>query len=124
MIVEDLMKKPIAIEKDVMLVDAAKLMTKHKINSLIFLVNDKIAGIITHEDLVAHFGEQKKVSEIMTRQVLMVKKNDKIQKAMDLIREKNISIVPVVDNKGDLVGVVHAKDILNQACASDDFLMD
>ncbi|MEK6846857.1 MAG: CBS domain-containing protein, partial [Nanoarchaeota archaeon] len=108
MIVEDLMKKPIAIEKDVMLVDAAKLMTKHKINSLIFLVNDKIAGIITHEDLVAHFGEQKKVSEIMTRQVLMVKKNDKIQKAMDLIREKNISIVPVVDNKGDLVGVVHA----------------
>ena len=124
MIVEDLMKKPIAIEKDVMLVDAAKLMTKHKINSLIFLVNDKIAGIITHEDLVAHFGEHKKFAEIMTRQVLMVKKNDKIQKAMDLIREKNISIVPVVDNKGDLVGVVHAKDILNQACASDDFLMD
>jgi len=124
MLIEDLMKKPIVIEKDVALADAAKLMTKHKINSLIFLVNNKIAGIITHEDLVAHFGEQGKVSDIMARQVLTVGKKDKLQKAMDLIREKNISIVPVVDNKGNLVGIVHVKDILNQACASDDFLMD
>ena len=124
MLVEDLMKKPIAIERDVTLADAAKLMTKHKINSLIFLVDDKIAGIVTHEDLVAHFGEQRKVSEIMTRQVITVKKSDKLQRAIDLIHDKNISVVPVVDNKGDLVGVVHAKDILNQACASDDFLMD
>ena len=124
MLVEDLMKKPVVIERDVSLSDAAKLMTKHRISSLILLVKEKITGIITHEDIVAHFGEHKKVSEIMTRQVLTVKKKDKLQKAMDLIREKNISIIPVVDSDGELVGIIHVKDILNGACASDDFLMD
>lgn len=124
MSIEDLMKKPIVIEKDVTLAEAAKLMTKNKISSLIFLAKDKIAGILTHEDLVAHFGEQKKISEVMTRQVFTIKKDDKIQKAMDLIREKKISILPVVDKKGELVGVVHVNDLLNQVCDSDEFLME
>ncbi len=124
MTIEDLMRKPIVIEKDVTLAEAAKLMIKNKISSLIFLVKDKIAGILTHEDLVAHFGEQKKISEIMTRQVFTVKRDDKLQKAIDLIREKKISTLPVTDKKGELVGVVHVKDILDQACAGDEFLME
>ncbi len=124
MTIEDLMRKPIVIEKDVTLAEAAKLMIKNKISSLIFLVKDKIAGILTHEDLVAHFSEQKKISEIMTRQVFTVKRDDKLQKAIDLIREKKISTLPVTDKKGELVGVVHVKDILDQACAGDEFLME
>ncbi len=124
MVIEDLMKKPIVIEKDVVLAEAAKLMIKNKISSLIFLVKNKIAGILTYEDLVAHFGEQKKISEIMTQQVFAVKKDDKLQKAMDLILEKKISTLPVVDKKGELVGVLHVEDILEQACASDEFLME
>lgn len=124
MLIEDLMKKPVVIERDMTIMDAAKLMTKHKISCLIFLVGDKIAGLITHTDLIAHFGEQKKVSEIMTKQVLTVKVNDKLQKAIDLIREKNVSILPIVDKKGLLVGVIHSKDILNEACSNDEFLMD
>ncbi len=124
MLIEELMKKPIVIEKDIMLADAARLMTKHKISSLILLIKEKIEGIITYEDLVAHFGEKKKVSEIMIRQVLTVKKRDKLQKVMDLIREKNISVVPVVDGKDSLVGIIHVKDILNNACSNDEFLME
>lgn len=124
MLIQDLMKKPIVIAKDITLLDAARLMTKNKISSLIAMFNGKIAGIITHEDLVSHFGEQKNVSDIMSKQVYTAKKSDKLQKAMDLIREKSISILPILDNKGDLVGVIHAKDILNEACASDEFLMD
>ncbi len=119
-----MMKKPIVIERDVTLADAAKLMVKHSISSLLVLFDNKIAGIITYEDLVRHFGEQKKVSEVMTRQVITVKSFEKVQVIIDLISEKHISTVPVVDRAGKLVGVVHMKDIITEVCTNDEFLME
>ena len=121
--ISDLMKKPIVIEKDILLADAAKLMIKHAMSSLIVVFNEKISGVITHEDLVRHFGEDRKVSDIMTKQVITVKQNDKVQKALELIREKHISILPVVDKYGKLIGVVRTEDFLNSVCDSDEFLM-
>ena len=84
MIIEDLMKKPIVIERDLTLTEAAKLIIKHNISSLVVVSGRAVIGIITYEDLVRHFGEQKKVFEIMTKQVITVKKSDKVQKAKEI----------------------------------------
>ena len=121
--VSELMKKPIVIERDVNLADAAKLMIKHAMSSLIVVFDEKISGVITHEDIVRHFGENKKVSEVMTKQVITVKQTDRAQKALELIRERRISVLPVVDKYGKLIGVVHTEDLLNKVCDSDEFLM-
>lgn len=124
MLVDDLMQKPIIIERDMFLTDVAKLLTKNSISSLIVVIGDKVSGIITARDLVAHFGEQKKVSEIMSKQVVTLKKGDKIQKAFDIIKDKEFSIIPVVDKKGAIVGTLYIKDILNKACESEDFMIE
>ncbi|MBM3232006.1 CBS domain-containing protein [Candidatus Pacearchaeota archaeon] len=121
--IKDLMKKPVVTEKDVTLSDAAKVMNKYSINSLIVVRDEKIVGIVTHHDLIKYFGQPKKVFEIMTKSVITVKDDDKIQKAIELVREKEIGIFPVVDNKGKLVGILDSKDLL-KVWDEDDFLIE
>lgn len=121
--IKDLMKKPVVTEKDVTLSDAAKVMNKYSINSLIVVRDEKIVGIVTHHDLIKYFGQTKKVFEIMTKNVLTVKDDDKIQKAIEIVREKEIGIFPVVNNKGKLVGILDSKDLL-KVWDEDDFLIE
>ena len=121
--IKDLMKKPVVTEKDVTLSDAAKVMNKYSINSLIVVKDQRIVGIVTHHDLIKYFGQNKKVFEVMTKDVLTVRDDDKIQKAIEIVREKEIGIFPVVDNKGKLVGILDSKDLL-KVWDEDDFLIE
>lgn len=52
------------------------------------------------------------VSEIMTRSVLCVHMNERIDKAIHLFLENHISILPVVNTAGCCVGVVTLKDVV------------
>ncbi|MEK6893976.1 MAG: CBS domain-containing protein [Nanoarchaeota archaeon] len=121
--IKDLMKKPVVTEKDVTLSEVAKVMNKYSINSLIVVKDERIVGIVTHHDLIKYFGQTKKVFEIMTKNVLTVRDDDKIQKAIEIVREKGIGIFPVVDNKGKLVGILDSKDLL-KVWDEDDFLIE
>lgn len=124
MLVEDLMRKPIIIERDMSLTEIAKLMTKHSLNSLIVFLEKKVCGVVSARDLIAHFGEQKKVSEVMNKKFVSVKSGDKIQKAFEILREKEVSLIPVLDKTDSIVGALYIKDILNEACENEDFLID
>lgn len=121
--IKELMKKPVVIEKDVSLSDAAKLMTKYSISSLIVEKDGEVIGIITHHDLIKYFGESRKVFDVMTKNVLTLKDSDKIQKAVEIVRDKGIGIFPVTDFRGKLVGILDSKDLL-KVWDSDDFLID
>ncbi len=121
--IKDLMKRPVVIEHDMMLCDAAKLMTKYSISSLLIVNDGEVFGIITYHDLVRNFGESKKVSEIMTRQVISVKENDKLQSAIEILREKEIGVFPVLNSRGKLVGILDSKDIL-KSWDNEDYIID
>lgn len=117
------MKKPVVTERDVTLSEAAKVMTKYSINSLIVENEGKIVGIITHHDLIKYFGQNKKVFEVMTKNVITLKDSDKIERAIELVREKELGIFPVTDMKGKLVGILNSKDLL-KVWDDDDFLIE
>ncbi len=122
--IEDVMKKPIVTSKDISLYDVAKLMTKKDIKYMIFVSDDKAMGIITSEDLVKHFGENVMLSSVMSKKIISIKKSEKIQTAIDLMRDKKINVLPVNDDSGKLIGVVHSENILHEACDNEDFLVD
>jgi acetoin utilization protein AcuB len=121
--IRDLMKKPVVIEKDISLSDAARIMTKNSINSIIIEKNGEILGIVTHHDLIKYFGQQKKVFEVMTKKVLSVKETDKIQRAIEIVREEGYGIFPVTDSKGKIVGILDSKDLL-KVWDEDDFMIE
>lgn len=121
--IKDLMRKPVVIEKDVNLSDAAKIMTKYSINSILVVKNGNLVGIATHHDMIRHFGESKKISEIMTKKVLTLKEDDKLERAIEMIREKEIGIFPVLNSSKKIVGILDSKDIL-KVWDNEDYLIE
>jgi CBS domain-containing protein len=85
----------------------------------------KTVGMITQQDLIESGGiypafEAKKgkfknpptILTIMRTPALSLKPNDKVEDAVKLMLQKDIGRIPIVDNKGQLVGIVDREDIV------------
>ncbi len=55
---------------------------------------------------------QRKVAEIMTKNVITINMKEPVTKAISILTQKSISGLAVVDNAGDVVGIISAMDIL------------
>jgi len=53
-----------------------------------------------------------KARDIMTRKVVTVKKDCTVGKLITILKENSITGAPVVDNEGNLVGIVSVKDLI------------
>lgn len=113
MLVKELMKMPYVIDKDINLGEAAKIMFQKGIGSLIFVVRGKVKGLVTRGDLLKHFGEKKKISQIMNKNVLTISGEETIDDALHIMRENKIKRLPVIDEKKNLVGIISMIDIAN-----------
>ena len=61
----------------------------------------------------------KTVAEIMTTEVVTVSPETSLQEAIQILAEREISGLPVVDSTGDLVGVISETDLTWQATGID-----
>ncbi|MEL6929673.1 MAG: CBS domain-containing protein [Cyanobacteria bacterium J06600_6] len=61
----------------------------------------------------------KTVAEIMTTEVVTVSPETSLQEAIQILAERKISGLPVVDSAGDLVGVISETDLTWQATGVD-----
>lgn len=77
-------------------------------------------GIITERDIVRHIGSselfvvQAPIRQIMSTPLVTIRPNSLIRDAIEIMRLKNISRLPVIDNKGIMVGIVTYKDLLEE----------
>ena len=118
------MKRPFVVEKDITLKEAAKIMKEKKIGSLIYLVNEKVKGIITEGDLTRDFGKQEKITQVMKPTVIIVEVNESVENAVELMKANKIKRLPVLSN-GKLVGIITSTDIIaNFAELEEDFIFE
>jgi len=109
--------KPIMISLNKTLRDAGKLMSKEHVGSLLVQEDGKIVGIITEQDMVrkgiVSLGNpaQKKIKEIMERNLVTTEPQEDIFEALRVMRDYNIRHLPVMHNN-KCVGLVTMKDIL------------
>jgi CBS domain-containing protein len=54
----------------------------------------------------------KTIREVMQSPLIVIRRDQSLHRALELLIENNISGLPVVDNEGELVGVVSEKDLL------------
>jgi CBS domain-containing protein len=94
---------------------AMELMRENKVSGLPVVKKGtkKLVGIITRSDLVENPDEEQ-LALIMTRNLITVAPNDDIKDAAKKMIENDIRRVPVVD-KEELVGLVTASDLINNA---------
>lgn len=102
--------------------DAARIMNKHSIGSLIIFDEKKktVEGIITERDILEKvtaddkIASKIKVDDIMTKNVISISPEAYIDDAVYLFIQHKIKKLPVVEN-GELVGIVTSTDLITNS---------
>ena len=82
--------------------------------------NGSVVGIVTALDILrAMQGGKKKLNEMLARDIMTpnpstVKKDASIEEVIRILVEKEIVLVPVIENNNKLIGVVARLDILRE----------
>lgn len=123
--VSDIMNKVVAVDENITVKEAAKIMTDRGIGSLVIMKGEKVKGIATDRDLLRNMGKSnQKVSAIMSRDVITIDESESIDNAAIMMSENNIKRLPALSN-GKLVGIITATDIIkNSEALNLDFLLD
>ncbi len=119
--VADIMtREPITVSAESPIIDAARLMKGAGIGDVIVVKDgNEICGIVTDRDIAVRAvaegrdPNRTKVADICTAEIVCVTPNDDDQTAVELMCERAIRRLPVVDGKRP-VGVVSIGDLAQQ----------
>ena len=116
-----IVKRSITVKPTTFLLEARDILFKHKIRRLIVLgAKNKPVGIITEKDVAktvyALGGKSIKsirVGNFMSKKLITVKKNATVYDCAKLMKNKKISSVIVLTDKGTLDGIVTKSDLVS-----------
>lgn len=99
----------------------ARLMLDHDCGEIPVCDGPNIVGVITDRDITTRAVALGKTpvavpaSDVMTRSVYTIHENEKIAVALEMMEDKLVRRLPVVDESGKLVGIVSQADIVAKA---------
>jgi len=123
--VQDVMNRPLTVGPEASLADVEQLLEKHGYNALpVVDAGERLLGLVTSLDLLRAFDfaedtilppyeqvMQRRVEEVMTRDVLTVCPMTPLQRVIEKIVDTRNKSFPVLD--GDrVVGVVAREDVM------------
>lgn len=116
--IRDIMVAPvITISPNESILDAANLMNREEIGSLVVIEDKRVVGILTERDILVRvvgenrIPEETLVKEVMTRPVTTIDASASLRDAVKLMVLKRIKKLPVMD--GDkLVGIITMTDLI------------
>jgi len=106
-------KDPITINPDTLVRDVIRLTQERKISGLPVIGSEGLVGIVTKRDLRFETHLDEPVSSIMTTRENLVTVGEGAEKSevIELLHRHRIERVLVVDDKGELKGMITVKDI-------------
>lgn len=115
-------REVIVIQRDEPVVEAAKLMRQYHVGAVIVIDKPNGSaipvGIVTDRDLVVEVLATEldekviTVGDIMGPELFTMKDSTATHDAIDFMRRKTIRRLPIVDNAGELVGILTLDDVL------------
>ncbi|ORZ37729.1 hypothetical protein BCR44DRAFT_1375881, partial [Catenaria anguillulae PL171] len=113
---------PVTIRQSVKVLDAAQLMAARRCDALLVVdQQDRLCGIVTDKDLAFRVVAEgldlnaTKVFEIMTKNVQFVNANQTASEALSTMIAGGFRHLPVMDDEGDVVGVLDITKCLYDA---------
>ena len=104
--------KPVTVRPNQNINDAKKIMSEFRISGLPVVKEDKLVGIITNRDIRFQIDGNMEVSACMTSQNLItVPLDTSLEDAEKLLHKHRIEKLLVVNDSGDLAGLITVKDI-------------
>lgn len=110
--VREIMNKALAIDDDSSVREAARIMSNKGVGSLVVMKKDKVVGILTERDILKNISSSgKKISSIMSKNVIFIEPNESLEAAADLMSAHKIRRLPVIE-KDKLIGIVTSTDLI------------
>jgi IMP dehydrogenase len=106
-----MIERPYTISPDQSAQDAINYMREKGVSGLLVVKDSKLAGILTHRDVMFESESNKLVKDIMTKDVVTAKPGINLVEAKEILRQNRIEKLPLVDDKGQVKGLVTSKDI-------------
>ena len=100
-----------------MVVEALRLMRDNRVRSVLVIDDDKLVGIVTQGDCAIKVllpgldAKQTPVSQVMTRNPVTVKPDDRLDGCMAMMAERSFRHLPVME-AGKVIGVISIGDVV------------
>ena len=108
---------PHTIHPSASVLDAAQIMRKSDVGDVIVVEGKRLFGILTDRDIVVRAlaegrnPESTRVSEICSRELTTVQATASVGTVVRTMREKALRRLPVVEETGEVVGIVSLGDV-------------
>lgn len=112
-----MVQDPYAIDQEATIAKARTLMKLHDVGGLVVTNGgDELIGLITQRDILLAPDDNAPVGSVMTRpdQIITVGPDTSFEQARTLLHEHRLEKLPVVNQKGKLVGLITAQDVVKQ----------
>jgi CBS domain-containing protein len=121
----------VSLDENTLVAEAARIMYERDVCSVIVTRNDsesllrQSVGIITARDFLHRVIAQSKgpfklgLKDIMSTPLIIVNKNTSINDAVKLMKSKNITRLPVINEAGEVLGIVSLRTLIARASDED-----
>ena len=104
---------PVTLDKDALVKDALSLMHEYHIGGIpIVDDNNMLIGMVTNRDLRFERNLSRPLSEIMITKLVTTHEGTTFDEAAEILQEYKIEKLPVVNDKGQFVGLITYSDIM------------
>lgn len=114
---KSVMESPPEVKIDTQVTEVAEHMVSTGYRQLPVVKGHKVIGIVSRMDLIKIITQIKDlrnlvVADIMTEDVQIVREDDAVRDAVEAMRNLDIRTLPVLDDAGNLTGIIGVKDIV------------
>lgn len=119
--IQDVMTRGVeVVDPNATLMQVAEKMRQFNVGPLPVCDGDRLVGVVTDRDLVVrgiamgHDPHTSKVSSVMTEDVELIHLEASLEEAADLMKEKQLRRLLVVDDHKNLVGILSLGDLAQE----------
>jgi len=121
----------VSLDENTLVAEAARIMYERDVCSVIVTRNDsenlfrQSVGMITARDFLQRVVAQSKgpfklaVKDIMSTPLITISKETLVNDAIMLMKNKNIARLPVINDAGEVLGIVSLRSLVGNATRDD-----
>jgi CBS domain-containing protein len=113
---EVMTERPITLDQDASLADAARVMRDQGIGDVIVVEGEAAEGIVTDRDIVIRGVAEgadpntTRLGQVISAELVSVAPDDPVERAIELMRERAVRRLPVLES-GKPVGILSLGDL-------------
>lgn len=105
-------------------------MAEHNVGALLVLQEGKLVGIFSERDYARkqirnnRSSKETPVRDLMSSRVAYVSLNTALEECMSLMTEKRFRHLPVLDDQGQVLGILSIGDLVKETISAQKFLIE